>query len=218
MLYSGLKAPIAPPLPFAPSVYAPRYQDQLNNILRLYFARIDSSNSSLLGAFGGRYIDQPNGLFFSQTTQTPLGPNVATPVKFTGTYLTNGVSLKAPSQSEIVVDVSGVYNFQLTAQLESTNSSAKDVFIWIRRNDVALNYSAQAYTISGSGTKETLQWNFIIDLIAGQTLQMDWSSADTAVSLASIPAATPHPGVPSAVMSVMYVAPLPDPLPVPPAP
>ena len=32
----------APNLPLAPPEYGPQYQDQLNNILRLYFNRIDS--------------------------------------------------------------------------------------------------------------------------------------------------------------------------------
>ena len=176
MVSATLKPPIAPLLPFAPVAYAPRYQDQLNNILRLYFAQLDSTNSSVLGQFGGQYIDQPNGLFFDQTTQTPAGANVATPVVFSGTYLKNGVRLASPSTSAITVDASGVYHFQLTAQLESANSSAKDVFLWIRRDGVDIGYSARAYTIAGSGTKFTIVWNFIIDLLAGQALEMEWSS------------------------------------------
>lgn len=32
----------SPNLPLAPEVYARQYQDQLNNVLRLYFNRIDS--------------------------------------------------------------------------------------------------------------------------------------------------------------------------------
>jgi len=32
----------APNLPLAPTVYEPRYQDQVNNVLRLYFNRLDA--------------------------------------------------------------------------------------------------------------------------------------------------------------------------------
>jgi hypothetical protein len=32
----------APNLPLAPLAYEPRYQDQVNNVLRLYFNRLDS--------------------------------------------------------------------------------------------------------------------------------------------------------------------------------
>lgn len=31
----------APNLPLAPTMYEPRYQDQVNNVLRLYFNRVD---------------------------------------------------------------------------------------------------------------------------------------------------------------------------------
>jgi len=33
---------VAPNLPLAPEVYARQYQDQLNNVLRLYFNRVDA--------------------------------------------------------------------------------------------------------------------------------------------------------------------------------
>ena len=32
----------APNLPLAPTAYEPRYQDQVNNVLRLYFNRLDA--------------------------------------------------------------------------------------------------------------------------------------------------------------------------------
>ena len=36
----------APSLPIAPSEYDPRYQDQLNNVLRLYFSQLDNPGLS----------------------------------------------------------------------------------------------------------------------------------------------------------------------------
>jgi hypothetical protein len=36
----------APNLPIAPSEYDPRYQDQLNNVLRLYFSQLDNPGLS----------------------------------------------------------------------------------------------------------------------------------------------------------------------------
>jgi hypothetical protein len=38
----------APALPIAPTTYARQYQDQLNNVLRLYFSQIDN----FVGQFG----------------------------------------------------------------------------------------------------------------------------------------------------------------------
>ena len=42
-----LGQPIAPNLPLAPLSYDRQYQDQLNNVLRLYFSRIDSTFNQL---------------------------------------------------------------------------------------------------------------------------------------------------------------------------
>jgi hypothetical protein len=42
-----LGQPIAPNLPLAPMEYERQYLDQLNNILRLYFSRIDSTFNQL---------------------------------------------------------------------------------------------------------------------------------------------------------------------------
>jgi hypothetical protein len=38
----------APNLPLAPTAYEPRYQDQVNNVLRLYFNRLDAILAQLV--------------------------------------------------------------------------------------------------------------------------------------------------------------------------
>jgi hypothetical protein len=40
----------APSLPLATEEYSSQYQDQLNNVLRLYFNRIDSLNTQLMAS------------------------------------------------------------------------------------------------------------------------------------------------------------------------
>lgn len=71
----------APNLPLAPVQYTPQYQDQLNNVLRLYFNRLDNLLGQLmanadalpitfpptaLDAFGRQRVSQPYTLFDSQ--------------------------------------------------------------------------------------------------------------------------------------------------------
>jgi len=53
----------APNLPLGPEQYLRQYQDQLLNILRLYFNQIDNSFGSLLGPTGGKYLKFPYGAF-----------------------------------------------------------------------------------------------------------------------------------------------------------
>jgi len=208
----------APNLPLPPEEYNRIYFDQMLNILRLYFNRIDALTTQLMtsGSIDPSLINNPNGLFFSTVNQTLAAINTGYPITFNQTYLNNNVALQTASTSRIEVAVGGVYNFQLSAQLKSTNASAKDVQIWIKRNNVTIGYSAHKYTVEGSDNHMNVSWNFNIDLAANEYIEMQWGADDTAVTLESIAASAPYPAAASVVMAVNFIAKLPDPRPTPP--
>jgi hypothetical protein len=208
----------APNLPLAPIQYESRYQEQFNNTLRLYFNRIDALMAQLTasGSIDPSLINVPNGLFFNTADQTLAAVDTGYPITFNQTYLNNFVALQTASTSKIEVAVAGVYNFQLSAQLKSTNASGKDVQIWIKRGTTTIGYSAHRYTISGADNHFNVSWNFDIDLAANEYIEMQWGANDTAVTLESIPASAPYPAAASVVMAVNFIAKLPDPRPTPP--
>ena len=208
----------APSLPLATPQYSQQYIDQLNNVLRLYFNRLDNLLAQLVtsGAIDPSLINVPNGLFFNTADQTLAAVDTGYPITFNQTYLNNFVALQAASTSKIEVAVAGVYNFQLSAQLKSTNASAKDVQIWIRRNNVTIGYSGHRYTIEGSDNHMNVVWIFDIDLAANEYIEMYWAADNTNVTMEAIPASAPYPAVASAVMAVNFIARLPDPRPTPP--
>jgi hypothetical protein len=205
-----------PNLPLSPDEFGRSYQDQLNNILRLYFNLLNGNVNNLIGPNGGQYVDCPNGLFFSTTDQPIVSANVAQPIDFPLEYLSNAVYVNAGTDSRIYVDVPGVYNFQFSGQLRSTSGSAKQVYIWIRRNTSDIGYSTHQYTVSGGNTHLNVSWNFNIDLDKDEYVEMRWSSDDVNMTLEATAPTAPHPGMPSAVMAVNFVAPLPVPRPTPP--
>lgn len=213
---SYLDNPQPPNLPYAPPQWSPQYQEQFNNVLRLYFNRLSHATQYLLGPNGGQYVDCPNGLFFNTVDQTFAATNTGYPVVFNATYLSNAVKLQTGSTSKIEVSIGGIYNFQYSGQLLSTNSSAKDVFIWIKRNDITIGYSTHAYTLTGNGEYLEISWNFNIDLDVGEYLELEIAATDTNVRLDAVAATSPHPGIPSSVMAVNFISPLPDPRPTPP--
>jgi hypothetical protein len=206
----------APALPVAPTEYSRQYIDQLNNVLRLYFFAIDNAFGGVLGENGGRFVEVPNGLFFNTVDQTFASPDTAYPVEYNTTYLNNAVALQTGSTSKIEVSISGVYNFQYSGQLLSTNSSAKNVYLWIKRNNINIGYSTHAYTLSSNNEYLEINWNFNIDLAAGEYLELEISTTNTAVRLDAEVATSPHPGIASSVMSVNYVGPMPITRPTPP--
>lgn len=176
--------------------------------------RLTGALQSLFGNAGGQYIDNPNGLFFSTSSQVIAVVNTGYPVEFNQTYLSNYVSVV--DSSKLTVGIGGIYNFQYTGSVQSTSSSAKDVFMWIVRNGTAIGYSCAPYTLSGSGTYGRLNWNFSIDLQEGDYIQLYWGASDTNVSLVTVAASSPYPAIPASVCAVMYSSALPAELPTAP--
>ncbi len=188
---------VAPNLPLAPTEYQRQYTDQLNDVLRLYFNRLDAILAQLKTSetIDPANINVPNGLFFNTADQTLAAVDTGYPITFNQTYLNNFVALQTASTSKIEVAVAGVYNFQLSAQLKSTNASAKDVQIWIKRGTTTIGYSGHRYTVEGSDNHMNVNWIFDIDLAANEYIEMYWGADDTAVTMEAIPASAPYPAV-----------------------
>lgn len=203
-----INAPAAPALPHPQPAYSMRTQDEHNRTLRGFFERVANALRAILGPLGGQYIDCPNGLFFYTGTQTLAAANTGYPVRLDTTYLADGI--KIVDNTKITVEVGGVYNFQYSGCVESTNSSAKNVYLWIARNGTHIGFSTNGYTLSGNGTLGIIAWNFNIDLGPGEHIELYWSATDTAVELTTEPAATPHTGIPASVCAVNFIAPLPE--------
>jgi hypothetical protein len=199
-------------LPAPMANYSQEQFRQLVRSLELYFSQMDSQTPITAEYFQGHgeYIINPCGLFYDTTTQTLATADTATPVEFDTTYITHDISVAGANNSQITVAKAGIYNFQFTATIESTNSSAKDVYMWINRNGTDVGYSARPYTISGSGTERTFSFNFNIDLQAEQYIELEWASPDTTVTLAAKAASAPYPEVASAVLTVNFVSSLED--------
>ena len=208
---------IAPPsLPLAGQEYTASYQDQLNNVLRLYFNQLTTLISSIIGTNGGQYIECPNGLFFDLGTYSPTAINTGYPLYFGQTYLSNAVRIV--DGTKLTVDVAGVYNFQYSSAVTSTNASTKNVWLWIVRNGNPIGYSTNAYTVSGAAHSTVISWNFNIDLDVGDYIELYWGSDSLDVQIASVAPTPPHTGIPANVVAVNFISPLPDVRPTPPSP
>ena len=193
-----------PALPLATEEYDRPYQDQSNNVLRLFFNRLVGLIREITSIEdGGKFLYFPRGLFYSTTDQTAAVVNTGYPVEFENTYLGNGVSIV--DDTEITVSADGVYNFQVTLQLEKNNSAACSLFVWINKNGTDQPYGGQHQAIKGDDYQVS-HWNFSIDLTAGQYIEMYWATDDTDLNLHTEAATSPHPGIPSAVVAVSFVS------------
>jgi hypothetical protein len=121
----------------------------------------------------------------------------------------------ADTASKIEVLVSGVYNFQYTGQLVSSSGNVKAVSLWIARNGTDISYSTRITTVKANGDYIEATWNFNIDLAAGEYIELKTSVDNhyTEIDFAAIPATSPYPAGASSVLTVNFIAPLPEPRP-----
>lgn len=211
-----LDNPASPNLPLAPQDYEWQYTESFNNILRLYFNRLDNVTRNLLGPNGGQFIDCPNGLFFNTADQTFAATNTAYPVVFDTTYLGGVVALQSGSTSKIEVSIGGIYNFQYSGQVKTTSAADKNLYLWISRNGTDIGYSTHAWTFHDNNHYAEISWNFNIDLATDEYIELKVASDSTDIRLDAETATSPHPGIPSSVLAVNFISPLPDPRPTPP--
>lgn len=204
----------SPALPDAPkeSPVIYRFFGVFNNILRLFFNRLSNSINLITGENGGRFIQSPNALYYDISDQALGVVNTGQAISFGQTYLENGTDLGG-SNTQLKVLYDGVYNFQFSGQFSSGSASTKTIYIWLRKNGTDIGYSTHIYTEDGSGKKSIAIWDFIIDMQAEDYMEIYWTADDIDVTLDATAPTSPHPGVPSAVVTIFHVSALPATLP-----
>ena len=210
-------APRAPALPFAPVEYDRKYQDDLSNILRLYFSLQDSAFSSLFSSVGSRYLRSVYGAFQSTATQTASAINTATVMTLDQTDISNEVSVV--SSSKITVANAGTYNLQWSGQFQNTDIVIQTVYVWLKKtsNGVSTDVvgstrrsfiAARKSVAAGDEAYVVLGWNDLVELQATDYVEIWWSTTSTAVSLVPQAAATGpvRPSIASVLASLTFVS------------
>jgi len=203
-----ISVPVPPNLPLATPEYEARYQEQFNNILRLYFTRLNNLIGTLFGSLGGQYINTPYGSFYDTTTQTAAVSNTAYPITFNTTADSNGIAL-ASTTSRITVVQSGIYNMQFSLQLHKTNASVGNIYIWGRINGVNITASASKIAVQGSAAETIAAWNLIVELQGSDYFELVWSANNTTSQILAVAASSPVPAIPSAILTMVFVSAIP---------
>ena len=141
--------------------------------------------------------------YFSTQDQSVSLINTATPITVNNVDITSGFVLE--NGSHIKALNSGLYNFQFSLQVTSSNSSVKYFWIWPRKNGVDIPNSATKLSISSNTIVLAPAWNFIVSMQSNDYFQLMWAADSVDVHL-SAPAATAFcPATPSVLLSVNQV-------------
>ena len=209
-----LQHPASPNLPLAPGQYDSRYQEQLNNVLRLYFNRLNSNLLALFGPVGGQYLSNPFGAWSSDSDQTAVSTTTAYAVTFDVADVIDSVYLVG--NSKMTVTYSGVYNLQFSIQFANTDTQIHDVDVWAAINGTNLANSNSRFSVPNShgGVDGHLiaALNLFLPLNAGDYVELYWCTNDVGVKIEYIPAASSptRPATPSVIATMSFVSALPD--------
>ena len=141
------------------------------------------------------------GSFYDTTTQTATTINTAKAITFNNTDLSNGVYLGTPT-SRVYVDTPGIYNFDTSFQLDKTAGGTGVFDFWFRLNGVDVTDSCSRIRIQGNNAEIFSSLNYFFDLKANDYIELMFSVTDLTVEITAFPAAAPHPGIPSIILTV----------------
>lgn len=140
------------------------------------------------------------GSFYDTTTQVATVINTATAMTFNTTDLSNGVFLS--TSSRIMVDTAGIYNYDVSFQLDKTSGGTAVFDMWFRVNGVNITNSASRIAIQGNNAEIFSSLNYFFNLAAGDYVELMYSVTDLSVQIAAFPAAAPIPAIPSIILTV----------------
>jgi len=125
--------------------------------------------------------------FFADGTQTNPVANAINIVTFSVTGPTNGISITGGNALTVVN--AGTYTKIFTTIINKTSGGTSSVSVWLRLNGVDVVGSRQDLELINTLSQIFTSGNFTLNIPAGGNIQMCWSSADTTVQLAALPAA-----------------------------
>jgi len=208
----------APNLPLATVEYSRAYADQLNNVLRLYFNRIDSILAQLKtgsGSIDGSGVRFPYGAFSSNQDQTTTA-NTATLMTLNTTDFSNDVGLDIGSK--IKATTAGIYNLQFSTQFQNTDNQIQDISIWLKQNGTDITGSTGLVSIparksasAGEEAHNIIGWNYYVSMNADDYIQIYWSATNASVTIQNYAAGTSptRPSTQSVVATLSFVSALP---------
>jgi hypothetical protein len=214
---SGNLNPVEPPaLPLGPGEYNRPYQDQLNNIQRLFYTRLTNVTNTLIGKNGGAYVQMPHAMLMSDQDQSSGGITVANQLSFNQPVITQGIEVR--NTNEIWFSLPGQYLVTFTLQVSNRDNAAHEFEVWAGFN--GSNYPLSNTRFDVPARKTSSVWGHAVPAITGiftvtnpdtDYLTIKWWSDSTLVFLEHYAAGTnpTRPEIPSVIMTVNCISRLP---------
>jgi hypothetical protein len=166
------------------------------------------SGADLKTYFGA--VTPAYGQFWSNVTQTVASPDTEYRFAFNNSDLTSNVTLgTGASNSQIIINQTGIYNIQFSAQIDKApvGSSTATSTIWFKKNGTAVPDSAGFLTIDNA-IQDVLTWNILANVAnVGDYYEIAYAANRTYVSFPTIAGnvTVGYPASPSVIVTVTPV-------------
>ena len=216
MSAAKLQKVTAPALPQAKDEFDRPYQDQLNNVHRLFYNRLTQSFNYLISpgtpdaAPGGVHLYTPYAAI-QRTTDKTFTANTATLVTFDTNDFLSGCT--NDGTGGITVEHEAIYNYQFSVQWKNTASQDHVAWIWLRIGGVDAVGTASQFSVPakhGSVDGHLIgAANFYVQLAALESVSLYAAVDNTAVSMEAYAVQTSPfamPSIPSVVATLTFVS------------
>ena len=179
-----------------------------DNVLPL--AAVLESNATTGEIFVRPTIQQQQ--YYGEFTKTgastaPTGANTSNVITWDNTEIANGISIVSSSQLTVVE--SGLYQFDVTLQLQSGSSSAKNILFWFKKNGTNIANTTRAITLDINNGYSPISLSEFFSLNAGDYIELWWRADSTNVSLVTIAAGgvapNDYPAAPAGIVAVNQI-------------
>lgn len=150
--------------------------------------------------------------YYGEFTKTgastsPAATNTSYAVTWDNTEIANGVSIV--SGSRLTVVESGLYQFDITLQLQSGSSNDKNVLFWFKKNGTNIPNTTRAITVNINNGYSPIALSDFFSLDAGDYIELWWQADSTNVSLVTIAAGgtapNNYPASPAGIVAVNQI-------------
>lgn len=215
----------APSLPLQPVEYDQSQVNQFQNVLRLYFNRLDDYLASLSTAdgSGGAQLFFPYISASNSAIQYATAANTPTIIQWT--TLESGIGFTLNVGNTATATYSGVYKITYSLQFANNDNAAHDSIVWLRINgstsaaDVARSttiFTVPARKSAGIPSYVCGYSEVVFEMAAGDTVGLWWGTDQAATSggatgnyiyyQAAQTTPMAYPVTPSAIGSITFVS------------
>lgn len=140
--------------------------------------------------------------FYTTATHSAAATNTAYAITWENTALSENIAVDDTVTSRIVFTHGGTFQINFSAELVSTNSSAKSIYIWPRVNGTDVPFSTIVTSVDVNNARIVTSRSGIFEVEAGDYLEAMFAVTDTALSIDGSAATAFAPAAPSATIAI----------------